>query len=231
MGGAGASRPPTGSSARSPTGATTRRGRWCASCRSRRRRSTSCTSAWSLRMAELLGVAGADPARARGGLAGLDRATCDAWMPGEPLEPLLEHLADRARPAPAGGGRPGRPRRRGVGRGAPGRAVGRPAGRRHPTFYRATYGPDQPWPASAERLIQVAIEGMHGHLGGPTGGAARWRSTEHDDRVALTFHTCGSGGRILAAEPNGVRRGHARLRVVDARRLPLLRRTAACSSS
>ena len=35
-------------------------------------------------------------------------------------------------------------------------------------FYRATYGPEQPWSASAERLIQVAIEGMHGHLGGPT---------------------------------------------------------------
>ena len=48
-------------------------------------------------------------------------------------------------------------------------------------FYRATYGPDQPWPASAERLIQVAIEGMHGHLGGPVaarrGGGRRSTTT------------------------------------------------------
>ena len=70
-------------------------------------------------------------------------------------------------------------------------------------FYRATYGPEKPWSASAERLIQVAIEGMHGHLGGPT-RRGEVTVAEHDDRVAMTFHTCGSGGRILAAGRNSV---------------------------
>jgi hypothetical protein len=70
-------------------------------------------------------------------------------------------------------------------------------------FYRATYGPDHAWPASAERLVQVAIEGMHGHLGGPR-RRGEVAVTEHDDRVSLTFAPCGSGGRVLAAERHGV---------------------------
>jgi hypothetical protein len=73
-------------------------------------------------------------------------------------------------------------------------------------FYRATYGPEQPWPASAERLVQVAIEGMHGHLGGPR-RRGEVQVSEHPDRVSLTFATCGSGGRVLAAGRHGVVQG------------------------
>ena len=73
-------------------------------------------------------------------------------------------------------------------------------------FYRETYGPDRPWPSSADRLVQVAIEGMHGHLGG-----ARRRGevavVEHADRIALTFDVCGSGGRILAGRAHGIVEG------------------------
>jgi hypothetical protein len=73
-------------------------------------------------------------------------------------------------------------------------------------FYRATYGPDQPWARSSARLLQVAIEGMHGHLGGPR---RRGEVTveEHADRVSLSFEPCGSGGRVLAAGRNGVVEG------------------------
>ena len=70
-------------------------------------------------------------------------------------------------------------------------------------FYRATYGPEQGWPASAERLVQVAIEGMHGHLGGPR-RRGEVAVAEHADRVALTFDVCGSGGRLLAGRAHGV---------------------------
>ena len=69
-----------------------------ASCRSRPRRSTSCTPPGAARMAELLGVAGADLGAARGGLAGLDRRLRARGSPGQPLEPLLDALARRARP-------------------------------------------------------------------------------------------------------------------------------------
>jgi hypothetical protein len=70
-------------------------------------------------------------------------------------------------------------------------------------FYEETYGADRPWAESAERLVQVAIEGMHGHLGGPR---RRGEVTveEHPDRVRLSFHTCGSGGRILTGGRHGV---------------------------
>jgi hypothetical protein len=73
-------------------------------------------------------------------------------------------------------------------------------------FYRATYGPDQPWAASAERLLQVAVEGMHGHLGGPR-RRGEVQVAEHEDRVSLTFAPCGSGGRVLAAGRHGVVEG------------------------
>ena len=73
-------------------------------------------------------------------------------------------------------------------------------------FYRATYGPDRPWPASAERLVQAAIEGMHGHLGGPR-RRGEVQVAEHEDRINLTFATCGSGGRVLAAGRHGVVEG------------------------
>lgn len=73
-------------------------------------------------------------------------------------------------------------------------------------FYDSTYGPDKPWAESRERLVQVAIEGMHGHLGGPR---RRGEVTveEQPDCVSLSFHTCGSGGRILAGGRHGVVEG------------------------
>jgi hypothetical protein len=159
---------------------------------------------WSLRMAELLGVPPIDQepheAAWRAWIA-----DCDAWVPGRPLQPLLDawavahdrHLQEVAdlvdRVVEAWG-----EERLGE-LWADLQADGT-------EFYRATYGPDHPWTGSAERLIQVAIEGMHGHLGGPA-RRGEVAVTEHADRVELTFHTCGSGGRILAAERNGVVQG------------------------
>jgi hypothetical protein len=161
-------------------------------------------TAWSRRMAELLGIAAPDPAPHEEAWRAWV-AECDAWVPGEPLEPLLEtwatahdrHLQEVAdlvdRVVQAWG-----EQRLGE-LWADLQAEGS-------AFYRATYGPDHPWDGSAARLIQVAIEGMHGHLGGPA-RRGDVTVTEHPDRVALSFHTCGSGGRILAAERNGVVEG------------------------
>jgi hypothetical protein len=60
-----------------------------------------------------------------------------------------------------------------------------------------------PWEDSFAFAVQTAIEGMHGHLGGPRGrGDVQVR--DHGDRVELTFDPCGSGGRIRAAERFGV---------------------------
>ncbi len=158
-------------------------------------------TAWSRRMAELLEIAATDPAPHEAAWQAWI-AQCDAWVPGEPLEPLLEtwstahdrHLQEVAdlvdRVVEAWG-----EERLGE-LWADLQADGS-------DFYRATYGPDKPWSASAERLIPVAIEGMHGPLGGPT-RRGEVTVTEHDDRVAMTFHTCGSGGRILAAGRNSV---------------------------
>jgi hypothetical protein len=59
------------------------------------------------------------------------------------------------------------------------------------------------WDESFAFLVQCAIEGMHGHLGGPHGlGEVEVR--DHGDRVQLTFAPCGSGGRLRAAERFGV---------------------------
>jgi hypothetical protein len=60
-----------------------------------------------------------------------------------------------------------------------------------------------PWPESFALLVQIAIEGMHGHPGGP---ARRGEVTveETDERVSLTFAPCGSGGRVLAEGEHGV---------------------------
>jgi hypothetical protein len=60
-----------------------------------------------------------------------------------------------------------------------------------------------PWSESFPFVVQTAIEGMHGHLGGPR-GRGEVRVTEHDDRVELRFEPCGSGGRVRAAERFGV---------------------------
>jgi hypothetical protein len=158
-------------------------------------------TAWSARLAELVGIDDADPAGHEAAWQAW-RAACYAWAPPAPLEPVLAqwHAAhDRHLQQVAD-------------------LIDRVVEQRGEAFlgelwadlqadgiafYRATYGPDHPWPASSERLVQVAIEGMHGHLG----GAARLGEVavaEYDDRVELTFATCGSGGRILSAETNGV---------------------------
>jgi hypothetical protein len=158
-------------------------------------------TAWSARLAELLGLPAPDPAPHEAEWRTWV-AACGAWAPGEPVEPLLEawstahdrrlqlvaDLIDRV-VAAWGEERLGE--------------LWADLQADATAFYRATYGPDQPWPGSAERLIQVAIEGMHGHLGGPA-HRGEVTVTEHDDRVAMTFDTCGSGGRILAAGRNGV---------------------------
>ena len=62
-----------------------------------------------------------------------------------------------------------------------------------------------PWEHSFPFVVQTAIEGMHGHLGGPR-GRGEVQVTDHGDRVQLTFAPCGSGGRIRAAERFGVTR-------------------------
>jgi hypothetical protein len=60
-----------------------------------------------------------------------------------------------------------------------------------------------PWTQSRTLLLQTAIEGMHGHLGGPR-GRGEVEVAEHSDRVELRFSPCGSGGRIRQAERFGV---------------------------
>ena len=60
-----------------------------------------------------------------------------------------------------------------------------------------------PWAQSRALLLQTAIEGMHGHLGGPR-GRGEVEVAEHADRVELRFSPCGSGGRIRQAERFGV---------------------------
>lgn len=60
-----------------------------------------------------------------------------------------------------------------------------------------------PWERSFALLLQTAIEGMHGHLGGPRGlGEVEVR--DHGNRVQLTFSPCGSGGRLRSDERFGV---------------------------
>jgi hypothetical protein len=56
-----------------------------------------------------------------------------------------------------------------------------------------------PWALSRALLLQSAIEGMHGHLGGPR-GRGEVEVVEHPDRVELRFSPCGSGGRLRATE-------------------------------
>jgi hypothetical protein len=69
------------------------------------------------------------------------------------------------------------------------------------------YDPDvTPWAESFPFVVQTAIEGMHGHLGGPR-GRGEVDVAEHDDRVELRFAPCGSGGRVRAAERFGVTTG------------------------
>lgn len=60
-----------------------------------------------------------------------------------------------------------------------------------------------PWAWSHELLVQIAVEGMHGHLGGPR-RRGEVEVAEHADRVELRFEPCGSGGVLRAGERFGV---------------------------
>ncbi len=60
-----------------------------------------------------------------------------------------------------------------------------------------------PWPESFALLVQIAIEGMHGHPGGPS-RRGEIAVEETDERVSMTFAPCGSGGRVLAEGEHGV---------------------------
>jgi hypothetical protein len=156
---------------------------------------------WARRIPELTGVPARDPGPHA---AAWDAwvAACAAWRAGDELEALLrawadahdahlDEVADLVDEAVAACGE--------VRLGELWAELQRD-GR---AFYAATYGPDRPWPASAERLLQVAVEGMHGHLGGPR-RRGEVAVSEHDDRVELRFATCGSGGRLLANRRHGV---------------------------
>jgi hypothetical protein len=62
-----------------------------------------------------------------------------------------------------------------------------------------------PWPDSFALLVQIALEGMHAHFGGPK-RRGEIELIEHDDRVEMRFDPCGSGGRIRRDELFGVTR-------------------------
>jgi hypothetical protein len=60
-----------------------------------------------------------------------------------------------------------------------------------------------PWDTSFALLVQIAIEGMHAHYGGPE-RRGEIELIEHPDRVELRFAPCGSGGRVRGDERFGV---------------------------
>jgi hypothetical protein len=60
-----------------------------------------------------------------------------------------------------------------------------------------------PWSESFERLMQIALEGMHGHYGGPA-RRGEIELIEHEDRLEMRFDPCGSGGRVRNDELYGV---------------------------
>lgn len=70
-------------------------------------------------------------------------------------------------------------------------------------FYDRYDSARNPWPRSRALLLQIAIEGMHGHLTGPR-RRGEVEVTEHEDRVELRFEPCGSGGRLRAEGTFGV---------------------------
>lgn len=60
----------------------------------------------------------------------------------------------------------------------------------------------QAWSLSRALLTQIALEGMHGHLGGPT-RQGEIELEEHADRVTMRFRPCGSGGQIVNGGKHG----------------------------
>ena len=53
---------------------------------------------------------------------------------------------------------------------------------------------------SAEEALQLAVEGMRGHFGGP-GRVGEVTVEEHADRYVMSFDPCGSGGRMRRGDP------------------------------
>lgn len=58
-----------------------------------------------------------------------------------------------------------------------------------------------PWPQSAELLIQIMAEALRGHLSGP-GRRGDIEFVDEGHRVGFRFAPCGSGGRTYQADPD-----------------------------
>ncbi|MBO6554302.1 MAG: hypothetical protein JJ926_12970 [Roseitalea sp.] len=58
-----------------------------------------------------------------------------------------------------------------------------------------------PWARSFDLLMQIALEGLRGHLSGP-GRKGDLEVVEEADRWAIRFNPCGSGGRTLRDDPD-----------------------------
>jgi hypothetical protein len=70
----------------------------------------------------------------------------------------------------------------------------------------ARYDPaSRPWRESFAEIVQGAITGMHGHLGGPK-FSGDIEFFDHGDHVELRFAPCGSGGRLRQDSRFGVTR-------------------------
>lgn len=68
--------------------------------------------------------------------------------------------------------------------------------------YYVRYDTDvHPWPRSFDLLMHYALEGLRGHLSGP-GRTGSIEVVEEEDRWALRFDPCGSGGRTLRDDPD-----------------------------
>lgn len=68
--------------------------------------------------------------------------------------------------------------------------------------YYVRYDTDvHPWARSFDLLMHYALEGLRGHLTGP-GRTGSIEVTEEEDRWALRFDPCGSGGRTLRDDPD-----------------------------
>lgn len=68
--------------------------------------------------------------------------------------------------------------------------------------YYVRYDTDlHPWARSLDLLMHYALEGLRGHLSGP-GRTGSIEVIEEEDRWALRFDPCGSGGRTLRDDPD-----------------------------
>lgn len=68
--------------------------------------------------------------------------------------------------------------------------------------YYVRYDVDNhPWPRSFDLLMHYALEGLRGHLTGP-GRTGSIEVIEEEDRWALRFDPCGSGGRTMRDDPD-----------------------------